>query len=124
MIEIHFAENDCQGNFSGRVHKIEIPEIVTFQNVNFEGQKIIRLSNKIKVHNRIFPYQNITEWVGNLAWNCYCFHDVEAAHLINYLWKSDVWGRENVDCEFAEHIDFAPILPADLAAFSSIHRYD
>lgn len=108
---IDVAENDDNGNPTGKTAIIQFGGLATFEaNNSLEGYAF-RLIEKnkygvkrISVSGKTFPVKSVNYWVGSITFNTYILDSVTATALFNYIYKSDKWVITEGDSEILEII--------------------
>lgn len=100
-VDVMLAVNDDNGNHTGRLIAVEIPDWITLEGPIFEPRsapvcRVVPVKdapglNWLLVRRKRFPIISYSENVGNLVWDCAWMARHIAAGLLNHLRKMDLF---------------------------------
>lgn len=108
-IWVKVAENDNNGNPSGKAQVIEFADCLKFEPDNFYGYAFRRSTHRgykrVHLSGVIYPIKDESFWHGNMIWNAYKIDTVSAAAMINQLYKSGKWSINEGYTELIEILE-------------------
>lgn len=104
---INVAENNDQGEPSGKASCIDFEGLGRLITQNLEGQTFTHVKGKMRfrMNRRHYSYSNYQVWAGSMIYNRYAVPDIEACGLLNDLVATGNWYWEEVASEVADIID-------------------
>lgn len=96
------AENDDNGNPSGKATCYYFEDILKFETGSFNGYGFKRYhaaEKTIRISGVEYHYSKHINWYGNMMWNAYLITSTDAVKIINQLNASGKWFIEEADSE-------------------------
>lgn len=111
-IWVNVAENDNQGRQNGYATVFQFGEIGTLWANDMKGNRFTHVQDKMRFRfsGKHYSYLNYQSWAGNIIYNAYCMHTIEACALLNEIVKSEKYHFEDVLSEVDDILESDGVL--------------